>query len=252
MKATEKYINKKSRILSSQIVLLIFMYSENILWYILYSFKNLFWNLAEESLLLLRIIKFYDSVFNLFRKSSYNFVVIVVQSLSHVWLFVTSWTEAHQDPLSFTISQSLLKLMSVELMMLSNHLMLCCPILLLPSSFPSIRGFSNELALHIRWPEYLASASVLPVNIQGWFPLGLTGLISLQSKGLPRVFSSTAVWKHQFFGAQPSLWPSSHISTWLLESRVPCFTSQSCLALGDSVDCSLPGSPVLGVFQEKP
>ena len=61
-----------------------------------------------------------------------------------------------------------------------------------------------------------ASASVLPMTIQGWFPLGLTGLISLQSKGLSRVFSNTTVWKHQFFGTQPSLWSNSHICTWLL------------------------------------
>ena len=63
-----------------------------------------------------------------------------------------------------------------------------------------------------------ASASVLPMNIQGWFPLGLTGLISLQSMGLSRVFSSTTVWKHHFFGTQPSLWSNSYIHTWLLET----------------------------------
>ena len=96
--------------------------------------------------------------------------------------------------------------MSVESVMLSNHLILCCPLLLLHSIFPSIRVFSNELALPIRWPKYwsLASALVLPMNIQGWFPLGLTGLISLQSKGLSRVYSSTTIWKHQFVGTQSS------------------------------------------------
>ena len=81
-----------------------------------------------------------------------------------------------------------------------------------PSVFPSIRVFSIELAPHIRW----ASASVLPL-IQDWSPLRLTGLISLQSKGLSRVFSNTTVQKHQFFGAQLSLWSNSHIHTWLLE-----------------------------------
>ena len=93
------------------------------------------------------------------------------------------------------------------------------PLLLLPSVFPSIRVFSNELALCIRWPKYWVSASVsvLPMNIHGWFPLGLTGLISFLSKGLSRVFSSTTVRKHQFFGAQPSLWSNSHIHIWLLE-----------------------------------
>ena len=90
---------------------------------------------------------------------------------------------------------------------------------LLPSIFPSIRVFSNESALHIRWPKYWASASasVLPMNIQDLFPLGLTDLISLLSKELSRVFSSTTIWTHQFCGAQPSLWSSSHICTWLLE-----------------------------------
>ena len=76
--------------------------------------------------------------------------------------------------------------------------------------------FSNELALCIRWSDYWSFRSVLSMNIQGWFPLDLTGLISLQSKGLSRVFSNTTVQKHQFFGTQPSLWPNSHIHTWLL------------------------------------
>ena len=127
------------------------------------------------------------------------------------------WTAACQTSLSFTVSPSLLKPMSIELMRPFNHFILCCH-LLLPSIFPSIRVFSNESALHIRWPIGTSvSASVLPVNIQGWFPLGLTGLISLQSKGLSSVFFSTTIWKHLFFGTQPSLWSNSHIHTWLLE-----------------------------------
>jgi len=98
-----------------------------------------------------------------------------VQSLSHVQLFATRWTAARQTPLSFTISQSLLKLMSIESMMPSNHLILCHPLLLLPSLFPSIRIFSNESALHIGGQSIGASAlaSVLPMNSQGWFPLRL-------------------------------------------------------------------------------
>ena len=92
----------------------------------------------------------------------------------------------------------------------------CCPLLLLPSIFPSIKVFSNESALHISTGAS-ASASVLPMNIQGWFPLGLTGLISLLSKGLSKVFSSNTVWKHQLFGFQLSLWSNSHICTQLLE-----------------------------------
>ena len=117
---------------------------------------------------------------------------LIIQSLSHVWLFATPWTAVHQASLSFIISRSLLNFVSIESVTPSNHLILCHPLLLLPSIFPSIRVFSSKLALHIRWPKYGASAlaSVFPVNIQGWFPLGLTSLISLQSKGLSRVFSS--------------------------------------------------------------
>ena len=113
-------------------------------------------------------------------------ICAVVQSLSHVRLFATSWTAAHQASLSFTISWSLLKLMSIESVMSSNHLILCCPLLLLPSIFPSNRVFSHESALCIKWPKYwsFSLASVLPMNIQDWFPLELTGLISLQSKRL--------------------------------------------------------------------
>ena len=93
------------------------------------------------------------------------------------------------------------------------------PLLLLSSIFPSIRVFSNESQLFASGGQSIgasASASVLPVNIQDWFPLGVTGLISLVSKGLSRDFSSTTIQKHQFFGAQPSLWCSSHIHIWLL------------------------------------
>ena len=125
------------------------------------------------------------------------------------------WTAARQAPLFFTISWSSLKLMSFESVMSSNSLILC-PLLLLPSIFPSIRVFSNELALCILGQRIGASASILPMNIEDWFPLGLTGLI-LQSKGLSRVFSNTTVQKHQFFGAQPSSQSNSHIHTWPLE-----------------------------------
>ena len=96
---------------------------------------------------------------------------------------------------------------SIESVMSSNHLILCHPLLLLSSVFPSIRVFSNESVLHIRWQSIgvSASVSVLPMNIQDWFPLGLTDLISLLSKGLSRVFSNTTVQKHQFFSAKISL-----------------------------------------------
>ena len=103
-----------------------------------------------------------------------------VQSLSHVHLLVTPWAVAHQASLSITKSWSWLKLMSIESVMPSNHLIPCCPLLLLPSIFPSIRVFSKELVLCIRCLRYaiLASASVLPMNTRDWFPLGWTGWIS--------------------------------------------------------------------------
>ena len=130
-----------------------------------------------------------------------------VQALSRVQLFVTPWTAAHQTSLSITNSQSLLKLMSIELVMPSNHLIHCCPLLFLPSVFPCIKVFSSESVLHIRWPKYWSfSFSISPSNeYSGLISLGLTGLISLQSRGLSRVFSNTTVQKHQFFGAQLSL-----------------------------------------------
>ena len=142
----------------------------------------------------------------------------VVQSPSHVQLFAIQWTAAHQASLSLTISQSLPKLMFIASVMASNCLIIWCPLLLLPLIFPSIRDFCNESSVCIKWPKYQtsASASVLPVNIQGWSPLRLTGLISLLSKGLSEVFSSTSIWRYQFFGALPSLWSSSHNCTWPL------------------------------------
>ena len=141
-----------------------------------------------------------------------------VQLLSCVQLFETPWTAVHQASLSITNSWSLLKLMSIALVMPSNHLILCCPLLFPPSIFLSIRVSYNESVLCIRWPKTGASAStsVLPMNIQGWFPLGWTGLFFLQSKGLSRVFY-TVVQKYQLFGAQLSLWSNSHIHTRQLE-----------------------------------
>ena len=148
----------------------------------------------------------------------YNGILLfIVQLLSRVWLFVTPWTVACQASLSFTISQSLLKLMSIDPVTPFNHLILCCPLLSCPQSFPASRSFPMSRLFTSGGQCIGASASVLPMNIQDWFPLGLTGLISLLSKGLSRVFSNTTVQKHQFFSAQPSLWFNSHICTWLLE-----------------------------------
>ena len=128
-------------------------------------------------------------------------ILFIVQLLSRVWLFATAWIAAHQASLSFTISQSLLKLMVIESVIPPKHLILCHTLWLLPSIFPSIRVFPVN-QLYVSGGQsigVLASASFLPVNIQGWFPLRLTGLISLQSKGPSRVFSSTTIWKYQFF-----------------------------------------------------
>ena len=141
-----------------------------------------------------------------------------VQLLSHVQCFATPWTAARQVSLSITNSRNLFKLISIELVMASNHFILCHLLLNLPSIFPSIGVFSNVSVLHIRWPKYWSfSFSISTSFKKGWFPLRLTGLISLQSKGLSRVFSNTTVQKHQFFGTQLSLWCSSNIHTWLLE-----------------------------------
>ena len=141
---------------------------------------------------------------------NFNIHFVVVQLLSCV-LFTTPWMAAHQASLSFTISRSLLKLISIESVMLSNHLILCHPLLLLFSIFPSIRVFSNESALHISWSKYWSfSFSISPSSEYS----GLTDLIFLQSKGLSRVlFSSTGQQRHQFFSAQPFLFSSSHIRT---------------------------------------
>ena len=139
--------------------------------------------------------------------------IVKRKTISAMWLFVqcsvvsdSFWppcTVAHQAFLSFTINQSLFKLMSIELMMPSNHLILCCPLLLPPSIFPSIRVFSNESSLFTSGGQSIgasASASVFPTNIQDWFPLGWTGWISLQSKGLSRVVSNITFQKHYFCG----------------------------------------------------
>ena len=131
---------------------------------------------------------------------------------------VSPWTAACQASLSFTISWSLLKFMSSQwchpTISSSVALFSSCP-----QSFPASRSFPVSWLFALSGQSIGASAtvSVLPMNIQGWFPLGLTNLISLLSKRLSRVFSSTTIWKCQFFGAQPSLWSNSHNCIWLLE-----------------------------------
>ena len=140
------------------------------------------------------VCSFLAHCLSIFKSSLYIRNVVFV-----VWLFVTTWTRAHQAPLSSTNSWSLPSFLSIESVMLSDHLILCRPLLLLPSIFPSIGVFSSEKHLTTSGGQSIgasASASVLPMNIQGWFPLGWTGLISLQSKGLSKVFSSTTIQKH--------------------------------------------------------
>ena len=133
-------------------------------------------------------------------------------------------------PLSFTISQSLLKLLSIESVMPSNHLDLCCPLLLLPSVFPASGSFPMSWLFASGGQRIggSGSASVLPMNIQGWFPLGLTGLISLQSKGLSRVFSSATVQKHQLKKRASVLWL---LAFFMVQLSYPYMTTGKTIAL---------------------
>ena len=147
------------------------------------------------------------------------FVFFSSVQFSRVWLFVTPWIAACQACLSITNSRSSLKLMSIESVMPSNHLILCRPLFLLPPIPPSVRVFSNESTLHMRWPKYWSfSFSTIPSKGHPG-PISFEWIcwISLQSKALSRVFSNTTVQKHQFYGAQLSSQSNSHIHTWLLE-----------------------------------
>ena len=158
----------------------------------------------------LRIKKKLDPALTLDPRELYlqSLVSKLVQSLSRVWLFANPWIAARQASLSITNSRRSLRLRSIESVMPSSHLILCHPLLLLPPIPPSIRVFPNESTLRIRWPKYWSfSFSIIPSK-------EIPGLISLQSKGLSRVFSNTTVQKHQFFGAQPSSQSNSHIHTW--------------------------------------
>ena len=147
-----------------------------------------------------------------------NYQFSSVQSLSCVRLFVTPWITACLASLSITNSWSLLKLMSIKSVMSSSHLILCRPILL-PQSLSASGSFpmSQLFAWGGQSTGVSASTSVLPMNTQDWSPLGWIGWISVQSKGLSRVFSNTTVQKHQFFSAQLSSPSNSHIHTWPLE-----------------------------------
>ena len=159
-----------------------------------------------------------DSLFYIFTKY-FMIQFSSVQLLSQFWLFATPWIAALQTSLSITNSRSSLKLMSIESVMPSSHLIFCRPLFLLPPIPPSIRVFSCESTLRMRWPKYWSfSFSIIRSKKHpGLISLEWTGWISLQSKGLSRVFSNTTVQKHQFFSAQLSSQSNSHIHTWLLE-----------------------------------
>ena len=139
-----------------------------------------------------------------------------VQLLSRIQLFVTPWTAARQASLSIASTWSLLKLMSIESVMPSNHLILCRPLLLLPSIFPSIRVFSNESVIRIRWPKYWSFGfSISPPNkYSGLISFKIDRFDLFESNGFSRIFSNPTVQKHQFFSAQPSSQSNSHIHTW--------------------------------------
>ena len=173
--------------------------------------RHFIWSIFPNSWQLLYIIEL------LFAKSIYGRVRNwnSVQFLSRMWLFETLWTGAPQASLSITNFRSLLKLVSIKLVMPSNHLIHCRSLLLPPSVFPNIRVFSNKSVLHIRWPKYWSfSLSISPpMHIQDWFPLRLTGWISLWSKRLSRVFSNTIVQKYQYSSAQLSFREGN--GTWL-------------------------------------
>ena len=152
----------------------------------------------------------------------FRFLVTVVQSLSRAQLLVTLMDCSTLASLSFTISWSLLELMSIESVMPSNNLVLCLPLLLQYLIFPNIRVFSNESALCIRWPEYWSfSFSISPSNKYSGlitFMIDWLDLLAVQGtfKSLLQSQASSTFQKHQFFSAQPSLWSITHIHTWLL------------------------------------
>ena len=173
--------------------------------------------------LLIFVITYYSGIY-----PSLDFVQF--SSVTQVWLCdpmdcSTSGFPVHQLP----------ELTQTHVHWVGDAIQPSCP-LLLPSIFPSIRVFPNESVLLIRWPSIKASASasVLPLDIQNWFPLGLTGLNFLLSKWLSIVFSETTIQKHQFFGAQLSFWSNSHIHTLLLENIYFCKQCQNNLLTGEN------------------
>ena len=151
---------------------------------------------------------------------SLNSVLFVVQSLSHVWLSEIPWTAALQASLSFIISRSLLKFLSIESMTLSKISSLVAPFSSCPQSFPASRSFLMSWLFTSGGPSIGASASVFPMNIQDWFPLTLTGLISLQSKGLflqHRNSKASILWCSAFFMVRLS---HPYMMWWVMEKAI--------------------------------
>ena len=158
-----------------------------------------FYSIIWLGYILLYILIYMYNPLNIYIHISVQFSLLI-----HVWLFATPRTAAHQASLSITNSRSLPKLMSIESVIPSNNLILCRPLFLLPSIFPSIGVFSNESTLRMRWPKYWSfSFSISPSNEHsGLIFFRMDWSISLQSKGFSRIFPNTTVQKHQFFGAQ--------------------------------------------------
>ena len=145
------------------------------------------------------------------------YICLINSIVRRIWFFANPWTAACQASLSISSFQGLLKLVSIELVMPFNHLMLCLSLILLPSMFPSIRVISKESLFSSGGQSIIRVSVSAWMNSQDWFPLGWTGWISMLFKGLSRVFSNTTVQKHQFFGAQFSSQSNSHTHTWPLE-----------------------------------
>ena len=187
----------------------------------------IFWPLPMNQIFLIpsRMVNHFQKVLNVLcpdpsEKSPYMAVQFSsVQLLSCVRLFVTPWTAAHQASMSITNSWSLLNLMSIESVMPSNHLILCRPLLLSPSIFPSIRVFSNESVLSIKWPkDWSFSFSISPSNeYSGLISFRMDWLDLLAGQGILKSLLQHHSSKASIFGAQLSLWSTSHIHTWLLE-----------------------------------
>ena len=176
--------------------------------------------ISQPALILLRSFPdhFYLQQMKVWGKDAGQWLVgaVVDQSFSSVWLFVTPWTAACQASWSFIMSRSWLRLMSIESVIPSNHPILCCPFSSCPQAFPRSQFFSSESTLRIRWPKY-SSFSISPsIEYSGLISVRIDwfDLLAVQQTW---VFSSTTIWKYQFFSTQLSLWSNSHIHTWLAE-----------------------------------